>query len=72
MVIPRFQQMMVPVRGEPTYAPTNRAMKATPAFERGDALLISPAPVNLTEWKTKLQSTNTHNHIYIPQVCNKG
>ena len=64
MVIPPFQQVMVPDRGETTYAPTNRAVEATPAFEKRDALLVSPALVTLTQWKTMLQITNPHNDTY--------
>ena len=54
MVKPPFQQLMLPARCEATYAPTNGAVEATPAFERRDALLVSPALVTLTEGKTML------------------
>ena len=61
MVVSLFQQVMVP-----TYALTNGAVEATPAFEKRDAVLVSPALVNLTEGKTMLQNsklaipTSTH------------
>ena len=49
MVIPPFQQVMVPVRAEATYAPTNCDVEATPAFERKYALMLSLALVTLTD-----------------------
>ena len=64
MVILPFQQTMVPTLGEATYAPTNGAVKATPAFERRDTLLVSAALVTLTEGKTMLQIANPHNYTY--------
>ena len=64
MVISPFQQVMVPDRGEAIYVPTNRAVEATPAFEKRDALLVSLALVTLTQGKTMLQITNPHNNTY--------
>ena len=69
MVIPPFQQVMVPVRGEATYALTNSPVEATPSFERRDALLLSPALVNLTERETMLQITNPHSPTYEIDNC---
>ena len=69
MVIPPFQELMVLVRGEATYAPTNGVVKATLAFERRDALLVSPPLVTLTEGKMMLQITNPHIHTYTHDNC---
>ena len=60
IVIAPFQQVMVLVRREATYAPTNGAVEATPQLQRGDALLVSQALVTFTEGKTMLQITNPH------------
>ena len=64
IVIPLFQQVTVPVRGEVLYGPTNSAVAAKPAFERRDGLPVSPALVFLTEGKRMLQNTNPHGHTY--------
>ena len=64
MVIPPFQQVLVPARGEATYGTTNGGVEATSAFERRDALVVSPALVTLTEGKTMLHITNPHSHTY--------
>ena len=69
MLILPFQQAMVPVRSVATYAPTNGAVKALPAIERRDALLVSPALFTLTEGKTMLQITNPHSHTYTLDSC---
>ena len=69
MVITSFQQVMIPVRIEITYGPTNGAVKAPPAFERRDALLVSTALVTLTEGKTKLQINKPHSHTYALDSC---
>ena len=53
MVTPPFQEVMVPVRGEATYAATNGAVEATAAFERRDALLASPSLVTLSDVNNK-------------------
>ena len=76
-VIPPFHQVMVPVRGEATYAPTKDAVEATPAFEGKAAILVSPALVTLTKGKTMIQITNpptTHLHLtvvwpWLPHIC---
>ena len=60
---------MLPIRGEATYAPTNGAVEAKPAFERRDALLVSPAPVTLTEETTMIQITYRYRHAYTLDKC---
>ena len=69
MLIPPFQQLMVPVRCEATFAPTNGAVEATPAFERRDALLAPPALVTLTDGRTMLEITYPHSHTYTLDSC---
>ena len=64
MVIRPLQQVVVAVRSEATYAPTNGVAEATSLFERQDALLNSPALVTLIEGKTVIQITNPHNNTY--------
>ena len=68
-LIPRFQQLMETVRGEATYDTTNCVVEATHAFEKKEALVFSTALVTLTERKTLLQVTNTHNHTYTLGSC---
>ena len=69
MAVPPFRQVMAPIRGEATYAPTTCAVDATPAFQRRDALPVSPALVTLTEGKMMLQITNSHNHTFTFNSC---
>ena len=68
MITP-FQHVMVPVRCEAIYAPTNGAMEAAPAFERLYSLLVSPTLVTMTEDKTMLQTTNALSHRYTQNSC---
>ena len=60
---------MAPFRSEATYALTNGAVEATPAFYRKDALLVSPALVTFTKGKMMLQSENLRNHTYTLEKC---
>ena len=69
MVISPFQQVMVPVWGDATHAPTNGAAEATPEIEKRDSLLVSAALVSLTEGKTTLQITNPHSHTCTLDSC---
>ena len=69
MVIPPFQQVILPVLGEATYAPTNGALETTPTFERRDAFLVSSALVSMTQGKTMPQNTNPHNHTNTLNSC---
>ena len=59
-MIPPLQEVMVPVRDDTNYDLTNGTLEATSAFERKDALLVSPALFILTEGKTMLHVTNAH------------
>ena len=66
MVIPPFYQVLVPIRGEVTYALTNGVLDATPAFERRDALLVSPALVTMI---TALLITSPNSHAHTLDSC---
>ena len=68
-VIQPLQQITVPVRSEATYATTNGAAEATPALDRMEALLVSPAPVTLVEGRTTIQKTDHNNYIYTLVSC---
>ena len=61
--------MLVPVAIETPDAPTNAAVESTTLFESRDALMVSPALVNVTEGKMIPQVSNLHNHTYTVNSC---
>ena len=69
IVIPPFQQLMVSIRSEATYAPRNGAVEATAAFDKKYALPFLPTLVISTDEKTMLLVTNPHNHTYTLESC---
>ena len=44
-------------------------MEATPAFDRKETLLVSPALVTLVEGRPTIQVTNPHNHTHTLDSC---
>ena len=68
-LIPPFCQMMFQVVGDAMYAPTNSIIEATPAFDRNNAVLASPAIVTLVEKNNDTSHQPEQAHVHPRQLC---
>ena len=62
-IIPRRQQLFVPVVAEDNIGTVTGTTEAFPAFERRTQLLVSPALTEIKNQQSHIQVTNPFEHI---------